>query len=417
MSSEIFYAKAFLRVGDRFIPVVNHGSSNCYDFDSRGREIPERHWSVLSYPFRGRLAFTAAEIKQIAAAFEEANTENRGGTCKSRNRAFEVGEFGRWILAGLKSAHTVEEYRAYGNSVVVIDYERNWSKASIASTAELSALLDQRESDHIGIGFADDRNIFYPKISRKKQPFDFGTLDRYYVLQSEQGFFVKRSSRRVWATLIAQAECVKKVQNRGQSTKVSDSQSRIFLRVQMRIYSEMRRKQGGHKMKETKNARFRRVAEARVNKTIRMLRLLGNCSGTNTYAYDADAVEQIFTALQIELDQARKRFSENGRPGRNRFSLSQAPMPDTVSYPHITLPLPDGTHLRAVAYADTTYPAINLYLLRDGEPEELVCFAEYNSEHSPCHELCIGVYTSDAEDTQYYGPYRPERETEYGKGD
>lgn len=114
MSSEIFYAKAFLRVGDRFIPVVNHGSSNCYDFDSRGREIPERHWSVLSYPFRGRLAFTAAEIKQIAAAFEEANTENRGGTCKSRNRAFEVGEFGRWILAGLKSAHTVEEYRAYG---------------------------------------------------------------------------------------------------------------------------------------------------------------------------------------------------------------------------------------------------------------------------------------------------------------
>ncbi|MFR7742984.1 MAG: hypothetical protein ACLU3I_06640 [Acutalibacteraceae bacterium] len=62
---------------------------------------------------------------------------------------------------------------------------------------ELSALLDQRESDHIGIGFADDRNIFYPKISRKKQPFDFGT-DRYYVLQSEQGFFVKRSSRRVW---------------------------------------------------------------------------------------------------------------------------------------------------------------------------------------------------------------------------
>lgn len=168
-------------------------------------------------------------------------------------------------------------------------------------------------------------------------------------------------------------------------------------------------------MKETKNARFRRVAEARVNKIIRMLRLLGNCSGTNTYAYDADAVEQIFTALQIELDQARKRFSENGRPGRKRFSLSQAPTPDTVSYPHITLPLPDGTHLRAVAYADTTYPAINLYLLRDGEPEELVCFAEYNSEHSPCHELCIGVYTSDAEDTQYYGPYRPERETEYGK--
>ena len=170
-------------------------------------------------------------------------------------------------------------------------------------------------------------------------------------------------------------------------------------------------------MKEVKDARFRRVAEARVNKIIRMLRLLGNCSGTNTYAYDDAAVEQIFTALQIELDQARKRFSENGKPGRKRFSLSETPKPDTVSYPHITLPLPDGTQLRAVAYADTTYPAINLYLLQDGEPEELVCFAEYNSEHSPCHELCIGVYTSDDEDTQYYGPYRPEREPEYGNNE
>ena len=219
MSSEIFYAKAFIRAGDRFIPVANHGSSNCYDFDSRGREIPERHWSVLSYPFRGRLAFTAEEIKQIAAAYEEANTENRGGTCKSRNRAFEVGEFERWILAGLKSAHTVEEYRAYGNSVVVIDYERNWSKASIASTAELLSLLEQRESAHISIGFAEDRHIFYPKTSGRKQPFDFSALDRYYVLQSEQGIFVKRSSRRVWATLIAQAECVKKFRTEAEAQK------------------------------------------------------------------------------------------------------------------------------------------------------------------------------------------------------
>ena len=84
-------------------------------------------------------------------------------------------------------------------------------------------------------------------------------------------------------------------------------------------------------MKETKEARFRRVAEARVNKLIRMLRLLGNCSGTNTYAYDDDAVEQIFTELQVELDRARERFAENGKPGRKRFSLSETPTPDTVS--------------------------------------------------------------------------------------
>lgn len=36
-------------------------------------------------------------------------------------------------------------------------------------------------------------------------------------------------------------------------------------------------------MKESKIDRFRRVAEARVNKIIKMIRLLGNCSGTSVY--------------------------------------------------------------------------------------------------------------------------------------
>ena len=37
MSSEIYYDRAYIRVGDRFIQVVNHGSSNCFDFDACGR--------------------------------------------------------------------------------------------------------------------------------------------------------------------------------------------------------------------------------------------------------------------------------------------------------------------------------------------------------------------------------------------
>ena len=44
MSSEIFYDKAFIRVGEKYIPIVNHGSSNCFDIDRRGREIPEKRW-------------------------------------------------------------------------------------------------------------------------------------------------------------------------------------------------------------------------------------------------------------------------------------------------------------------------------------------------------------------------------------
>ena len=37
-----YYDRAYIRVGDRFIPVVNHGSSNCFDFDRS-----EEHTSEL----------------------------------------------------------------------------------------------------------------------------------------------------------------------------------------------------------------------------------------------------------------------------------------------------------------------------------------------------------------------------------
>lgn len=229
MSSEIFYDKAFIRVGDRFIPVVNHGSSNCYDFDSRGREIPERYWSVLSYPFSGRMIFAAEEIKQIAEAHEAANTENRGGTRKSRNRAFEVGEFARWILAGIKSAHTVEEYRAFGNSVILIDYDRNWSKSSVASTAELQDILKRRCGENIGVGFADNRHICRPIKARKGQSLDFGQLDRYYVLKSEQGVFVKRSSHRIWLARSAQVVPVRMFRTEAEAQKyLQDNHAFLF---------------------------------------------------------------------------------------------------------------------------------------------------------------------------------------------
>lgn len=79
MSSEIYYDRAYIRVGDRFIPVVNHGSSNCFDFDACGREVPEKHWSVLNYTFHGRQLFTEEEIRQIAAIYEAANSDNRDG--------------------------------------------------------------------------------------------------------------------------------------------------------------------------------------------------------------------------------------------------------------------------------------------------------------------------------------------------
>ena len=58
-----------------------------------------------------------------------------------------------------------------------------------------------------------------------------------------------------------------------------------------------------------RHQKFRRVAEARTNKIIDMLRLLGNCSNRHAYQYSDDEVEQIFTSIRQEMDEARARFA------------------------------------------------------------------------------------------------------------
>jgi short-subunit dehydrogenase len=73
---------------------------------------------------------------------------------------------------------------------------------------------------------------------------------------------------------------------------------------------------------ESKEARFIRVAEARTNKIINMVQLLGNCANRSTYEYTKEDVQKIFNAIQEELRQAKAKFeiaeSESTKKG---FSL------------------------------------------------------------------------------------------------
>ncbi len=62
--------------------------------------------------------------------------------------------------------------------------------------------------------------------------------------------------------------------------------------------------------KETKHDKFIRIAEARTNKLVDMIRLLGNCSNTRTYEYSKEDVSRIFNHLEKELKTARSRFDE-----------------------------------------------------------------------------------------------------------
>ena len=168
------------------------------------------------------------------------------------------------------------------------------------------------------------------------------------------------------------------------------------------------------KPKESKEDRFRRLAEARVNKIIPMIRLLGNLSNKGIYAYTRHQVERIFTVLQLELVKAKMRFLQPHGKQNKRFSLSEPydlnEMRATEDHPAIVIPLPDGTYLRAVGFPNEDYPAINIYWDNGtNAPTEILCFAEFNQEKQGDMRVCIGAYRSDEEDTTYYEPYMAER--------
>lgn len=59
---------------------------------------------------------------------------------------------------------------------------------------------------------------------------------------------------------------------------------------------------------ETKRERFVRLSEARTNKILEMMRLLGNCSSKANYEYTDDDIKQIFSALEKELKNTKNRF-------------------------------------------------------------------------------------------------------------
>ena len=72
---------------------------------------------------------------------------------------------------------------------------------------------------------------------------------------------------------------------------------------------------------ETKRDKFVRIAEARTNKIIAMIQLLGNCSNLSQYEYTQKDVNKIFNAIQSELDAAKKRYNMQDSQKGSKFKL------------------------------------------------------------------------------------------------
>lgn len=193
MSYEIYYDRAFVRVGDGFVPLVNQGSNNTWDLSYSGRYVPEKSWQALNWRDCGKLIFSAEEIREIAKDYERISQES--GTCfKTRNRAFQPGELERWILCGMKRAYTVEEYTSFGNRLYLHDYTDSDTKSyPIRTTDELLELIRKMpDGRELNLCFQDERSVLRPTQKRKqRQRVNFAQLDEFHVIRYKSVYFYK----------------------------------------------------------------------------------------------------------------------------------------------------------------------------------------------------------------------------------
>ena len=69
--------------------------------------------------------------------------------------------------------------------------------------------------------------------------------------------------------------------------------------------------------------RFVRLAESRVNKAIKSIRLIGNLSNKNNYSYTDKDAKQIIRALDKELRALKSRFESDSEEAELGFSLDR----------------------------------------------------------------------------------------------
>jgi hypothetical protein len=70
-----------------------------------------------------------------------------------------------------------------------------------------------------------------------------------------------------------------------------------------------------------KRDNFIRLAENRVNRAIKDIRLLGNLANRSNYSYKSEDVNKIIKVLTSELNEMKNKFSKGDRASITEFKL------------------------------------------------------------------------------------------------
>ena len=70
-----------------------------------------------------------------------------------------------------------------------------------------------------------------------------------------------------------------------------------------------------------KNKKFKDLAVARVNKALKHIQLIGNLSNKQHYSYEDQDVKKIFSALDNEIKNMKKKFSNGNDNNKDKFDF------------------------------------------------------------------------------------------------
>ena len=73
-------------------------------------------------------------------------------------------------------------------------------------------------------------------------------------------------------------------------------------------------------MSETREEKFKRLAEKRVNAALDKIRLIGNLASPQ-YAFNPEQIERIITALQAALAEVEEKFQKPLQKSMKKFEL------------------------------------------------------------------------------------------------
>lgn len=72
---------------------------------------------------------------------------------------------------------------------------------------------------------------------------------------------------------------------------------------------------------KSKRDNFKRLAEARTEKVLAMIDLIGNLSNKSFYEYTDEEVEKIFKAINKSVEENKNKFKKNKDNKKRRFVL------------------------------------------------------------------------------------------------